>query len=144
MKFARNFAKGVVCGVVLMVAASLQAQSTDAKQGHITIVRIQGNAQYSLGDNLWHPLAIGQTLGAGAVIQSGANSTVDITLSDKVAPRHIPVPGQMRSLPVGLGLTLAPFSAAAQQDVIRLGSDSVLAIDKLLTSNIGADVVKDT
>ena len=144
MKFARNFTRGVVCGVVLMLAASSQAQSTEPTQGHITIVRIQGSAQYSLGDNLWHPLAIGQTFGAGAVIQSGANSTVDITLSDKVAPKHIPLPGQMRPLPVGLGLTLAPFSAMAQQDVIQLGSDSELAIDKLLSSTMGVEVVKDT
>lgn len=145
MKFARTFAAGAICGVVLVFAASAYAQSTDAKQGHITVLRIQGAARYSLGDNVWHPLTVGQTLGAGAVMQSGINSTVDITVSDNVVPLfHPPAPGQMNALPAGPGLVLAPFKATAQQDVMRLTPDTVLAIDKLLTTNTGADVVKDT
>jgi hypothetical protein len=144
MKYVQAFVLALVGGLVLTLATGAYAQSTTT-QGHITVLRIQGNnAQYSLGDGAWHDLVIGQTLGAGAAIRTGADSLVDITLSDKIAPQNIPTPGQMNSLPVGLGLTLAPFKATAQQDVIRLAADTVLSIDKLLTSNTGVDVVNDT
>jgi len=144
MKFLRAFFLALVGGLVLAMASGVYAQSTTT-QGHITVLRIQGrDAQYSLGDGVWHDLTVGQTLGAGAVIRSGADSTVDITLSDKVAPQSNPIAGQAMPLPVGLGLTLAPFKAASQQDVIRLGTDTVLSIDKLLTSNTGVDIVNDT
>ncbi len=129
----------------LTLATGAYAQSTTT-QGHVTVLRILGNnAQYSLGDGVWHALVVGQTLGAGDVIRTGADSLVDIILSDKISPANCSSPGsRWRASCWTAVLRLAPFKATAQQDVIRLAADTVLAIDKLLTSNTGVDVVNDT
>ncbi len=82
MKFVQTLVSAIVCGFVLMLATAAHAQST-TKQ-YATIVRIVGQARYSAGDNVWHPLSVGQTLGAGNVIQTAANSKVDLVLGDKI------------------------------------------------------------
>ena len=65
MKFAQALVAALVGGFVLNLAVSAHAQST--KQ-YATIVRIQGEARYTTGDNMWHPLTVGQTLGPGDTI----------------------------------------------------------------------------
>ena len=76
MKFVQTLVSAIVCGFVLMLATAAHAQST-TKQ-YATIVRIVGQARYSAGDNVWHPLSVGQILGAGNVIQTAAHSKVDL------------------------------------------------------------------
>jgi len=142
MKFVQTLVSAVVCGFVLMLATAAHAQST--KQGHATIIRIVGEARYSAGDNVWHPLTVGQVLGPGNVIQTAANSKVDMILGESATPtRPISVPTR-----VGTGLDnvrgMTPFKSQAEQNVIRMQADSVLAIDKYITSNTGADAVTQT
>jgi hypothetical protein len=145
MKIVQTLVSAVLCVFVLMLATAARAEST-SKQGYATIVRIVGQARYSAGDNVWHPLTVGQTLGAGNVIQTAADSKVDLVLGDKIF-EHInattPRPPQMGAigLPPALNTTV---HAAAEQNVIRMQADTVLAIDKLLISNTGVDAVSDT
>ena len=145
MKFVQTLVSAVVCGSVLMLATAAHAQST-SKQGCATIVRIVGEARYSTGDNVWHPLTVGQTLGAGNVIQTAANSKVDLVLGDKI-PLHVnqmtPAPPQLGGYGLPPALTTTAH-AVAEQNVIRMQADTVLAIDKLLISNTGVDAVSDT
>jgi len=145
MKFVQAFASALVGGFVLMLAVGAHAQST-TKQGYATIVRIEGEARYSAGDNVWHPLTVGQTLGAGNVIQTAANSKVDLVLGDKISS-HInlttPAPPQMGGFGLPSALTITAH-ATAEQNVIRMQADTVLAVDKLLISNMGVDAVSDT
>jgi hypothetical protein len=143
MKFAQAFASALVCGFALMLAAGAQAQST-TKQGFATIVRIEGQAQYSAGDNVWHPLTVGQTLGPGNVIQTAVNSKVDLVLGDKIAEHIVPVPDKVALGADSQTVDMVSYKAVAQQNVIRMESDTVLAIDKLLISNTGVDAVSDT
>jgi hypothetical protein len=147
MKFFQALASALVGGFVLTLAAGAHAQSTTpTTPQYATVVRIQGEARYSPGNSVWHPLTIGQTLGAGNVIQTAANSKVDLVLGDKISS-HInattPAPPQMGGF--GLPPALATTAhAAAEQNVIRMQADTVLAIDKLLTSNTGVGAVSDT
>ena len=61
-----------------------------------TVVRISGEARYSLGDGVWHPLVAGKILAAGSVIQTGHEATVDIVLGKKVLmPQANPVPDRI-------------------------------------------------
>ncbi|MBC8001196.1 MAG: FecR domain-containing protein [Opitutaceae bacterium] len=49
-------------------------------QGKAEVTRLQGSAKYSTGGNVWVPLKVGTTLKSGAVIQTAADSTVDLNL----------------------------------------------------------------
>lgn len=145
MKFVQTLVSAVVCGFVLMLATAAHAEST-SNQGYATVVRLVGEARYSAGDNVWHPLTVGQSLGAGDVIQTAANSKVDLVLGDKIAAhinRTTPAPPQMGGFGLPPALTTIAH-AAAEQNVIRMQADTVLAVDKLLISNTGVDAVSDT
>src|SRR5476651_1641569 len=79
MKYIKTLISTAVCGIVMALAISASAQT----QGSATIVRMQGEARYSTGDNIWHPLEVGNVLRSGAIIQTAAGATVDIVLADK-------------------------------------------------------------
>lgn len=146
MKNIRVLILGAICGAALFLVAKADAQ--DAKQGIATIVRIHGTATYTAGDGTWQPLAVGTTLGAGAVIKTDPDSTVDIVLSDKVA--HAPL-GTANAPGVVLidnsGGPVHPastYNGSVQQNVIRMAGGTTLAIDKLTFTDTGADTVSDT
>ena len=142
MKFFQAFVAALVGGFVLSLAAGAHAQSV-SKPGYATIVRIQGEARYSAGDNNWHPLTVGQTLGPGNVIQTAADSMVDIVLGERITDHLVPEPDQV-ALPHDGGVRdMVSYNAMAEQNVIRMEADTVLAIDKLMIGNTGVDDVND-
>ena len=61
MKYIQTLITMLVGGVVLALGSSAVAQTV--KPCMVTVVRIQGEARYSLGDNVWHPLLVGKILG---------------------------------------------------------------------------------
>lgn len=134
----------VVGGVVLALAGSATAQTI--KPCMVTVVRIQGQARYSLGDNTWHPLVVGKVLHSGAIIQSAANSTVDIVLSGNPVemPQASPAPSAIGLAPDPNVRGLVSYKPMVQQNVIRLFGNTALAIDKLTQFNTGVDTVSDT
>jgi hypothetical protein len=142
MKFVQAFVSALVGGFVLTLAASALAQS-ETKQGYATIIRIEGHAQYSAGDNVWHPLTVGQTLGPGNVIQTLADSQADVVLGDRITEHLVPVPDKVALAYDGNVRDMVSYKAVAEQNVIRMNSDTVLAIDKLLIFNTGVDSIND-
>ena len=148
MKYIKALVSTVICAFVLTLTSTASAQ--DAKQGVVTVVRIQGEARYSNGDNVWHPLKLGATLTANDVVQSGANSTVDLVLADKAA--HVSFQSGAGAGPGGsvniAGLPIKPISGSGQsapeQNIIRLQADTVLAVDKFTFTQAGPDTVSDT
>ena len=144
MKYIQTLIIMAVGGAVLALGSSAVAQSV--KSCVVTVVRIQGQARYSLGDNTWHPLVAGKILRSGAIIQSAANSTVDLVLSgDPVAmPQAAPSPDTIMLAPDPNIRGLISYKPMVQQNVIRLFGDTVLAVDKLTVSDTGVDAVSDT
>ena len=142
MKFAQAFLSAAVGGAALLWAAQATAQTDHP--GFATVVRIEGQARYSGPDNVWHPLTVGQTLGPGSVIQSAVGSKVDLVLGDRIAQQIVPAPDRIGPAPDFPVHGLMSYRAAAEQNVISLRSDTVLAIDKLTISNTGIDAVSDT
>jgi hypothetical protein len=134
----------MVVGVVLALGSSAVAQSV--RPCVVTVVRIQGQARYSLGDNAWHPLVVGKILRSGAIIQSAVNSKVDIVLSgDPVAmPQAAPSPDTISFAPDANVRGLVSYKPMVQQNVIRMFGNTVLAVDKLTVSDTGVDTVSDT
>lgn len=145
MKTAHIFAVAALCGLVLSLGVNANAQSSP---GYATIVRVQGTARYSTGDNAWHPLTVGQTLGAGAVIQTGPDSMVDVALGDKIS-RHIgrasdKIAPAVGTAAIGLPSVKGYHSVKTVPNMIRMYGDTVLAVNKLMTSNTGVDALTDT
>lgn len=137
-----------VFGLALVTAAfgfASVASAQGDRAGYATVVRVEGIASYSLGDDVWHPLVAGKKLLAGSTIRTGENGTVDVVLGKQIA---FP---QAQGMPDGLGL--APDSAvrglvsdkpSMQQNAVRLLPGTVLAIDKLTINDTGVDTVSDT
>ncbi|MFZ0827701.1 MAG: hypothetical protein WAO02_09795 [Verrucomicrobiia bacterium] len=113
--------------------------------GVATVVRISGDARYSLGDGNWHPLVAGKILAAGSIIQTGPDAMVDIVLGRKLLmPQADPVPNRISEATDPNVRGLVNYKPLTEQNAIRMTGDTVLAIDKLTVSDTGLDSVSDT
>ncbi|MDE3068363.1 MAG: FecR domain-containing protein [Verrucomicrobiota bacterium] len=142
MKNIQALVLTVFCGAALFFTTSASAQ----QQGVATIVRIHGTATYTTGDGAWQPLMVGMTLSQGAVVKTDPGSTVDMVLAESRANVGLTQP----TIPVVASPTfgrmppLMRMNVTAQQNVIRVEGDSVLAIDKLAYTDTGAETATDT
>ena len=122
-----------------------RASAQTVKPGVATIVRIQGEARYSLGDGNWHPLMVGKMLGAGAVIQTAHDATVDMVLGKPVElPQAAPWPDRIGPAPDANIRGLIDYKPSVVQNMVRMTGGTMLAIDKLTVSDTGLDTVSDT
>jgi hypothetical protein len=133
-----------LCGVVLTLA--LNAPADDIKQGVATIVRVQGEASYTLGGgDGWHPLVAGKLLEAGSTIKTGPYGTVDVILGKQVAmPQARPATYHAAPAADSPVRGLISCTPSVEQNVVRLSPDTTLKIDKLTVSDTGVDTVSDT
>ncbi len=139
----RNIYSTVMCGTMLVLAVAASAQNL--KPGVATIVRVQGEARYSLGDGNWHPLAVGKILCAGSVIETRHGATVDMVLGKTVEmPQAAPWPDRIGPAPDANIRGLIDYKPAVEQNMVRMTGDTMLAIDKLTVSDTGFDTVSDT
>src|SRR5215469_5382495 len=137
-----------VMAILLVINGVAQAQGF-VKPAAVTVVRIQGQARYSVDGKTWHPLIVGKILRSGAVIETANGSSADLVLSGNPVPTPQTSPNP-QSLPL---ITMAPdpnvrgymaYQPMAQQNVVRMGSGTLLAIDQLTVINTGADTVGNT
>jgi len=144
MKYIQTLIAMAVGGAVLALGVSVVAQTV--KPCMVTIVRIQGEARYSLGDNAWHPLVVGKILGSGAIIQSAADSSVDIVLSGNpvAMPQAAISPNTISFAPDPYIRGLVSYKPKVEQNVVRMWGNTVLAVDKLTQFDTGLDTVSDT
>jgi hypothetical protein len=143
MKHVQTLVFAAICGFVLTLAAGAAAQSI--QPGVATVVRIVGEARYSLGDGIWHPLVAGKILAAGSVIQAGHDARVDIILGKKILmPQADPLPDRVSLAADSDVRGFVSYKPSAEQNAVRMMGDTVLAIDKLTVSDTGVDSVSDT
>ena len=124
----------VACGVAFAMVFAVSAQTV--KQGSAKVVRLKGAARYATGPNAGQLLKVGDIIKAGAVIQTAADSRVDLALGDGSAPV-----AQSTVPPISTSLSYAPSS---DQNIVRLWENTLLGIDKLTETQTGADVVTET
>ncbi|HUA67259.1 MAG TPA: FecR domain-containing protein [Candidatus Saccharimonadales bacterium] len=137
-----------IVGLTFAFSAVAFSQSY-TKPAAITVVSIKGEARYSVDGKTWHPLVVGKILRAGAVLETATGSTADLVLSGT----PVPVPentAASQDLPM---VTIAPdpnvrgymsYKPLAQQNVIRMTSGTMLAVDQLTVIDTGADTVGNT
>jgi hypothetical protein len=137
MKHIRPLIGGLAACITLAMVTSLHAQT--ATEGTAKVVRVNGHARYTTGNNVWQPLKVGAVLKPGTVIQTAAQSYVDLVLAEGgagaagMAGAATPLRGE--------GMLHQP---RAEQNVVRVWEDSVLGIDRLSIMRTGTDVVTDT
>ncbi len=122
------------------MVSTLAAQTI---QGQATVVRIKGAARYSQGGT-WSDLHVGDVLKPGAIVQTGLDKGcyVDLVLGDETTSAAA-VPALAAS-PSPSDTSSINYRAQAEQNVVRLNSNTALGIDKLTSQNTGADVVTET
>jgi hypothetical protein len=128
MKLTKLFA---LAAALCLVAVTASAASNSAR-----VSRIQGKARYSTDNKNFRDLSVGDVLKPGSVIQTASESWVDVLLYDD-AQGFATVQPVVRSFNYG-------SSQDAQQNVIRLLENTVLALDKLFSTGTGSDVVTET
>jgi hypothetical protein len=137
-----------VCGLMVAWAVGARAM-TDIKPAAVTVVNIEGQARYSVDGHTWHPLVAGKILRQGAVIETAADSSCDLVVSGTAVPfaEKSPSPVGAASIAMAPDPNVQGYIASkpmAQQNVIRMSADTMLAIDKLTVVDTGADTVSDT
>jgi hypothetical protein len=144
MKYIPTLITMVIAGAVLAFDGSVRADTV--KPCLVTVVRIQGQARYSLGDNNWHPLVVGKVLRSGAIIQSAVDSSVDLVLSATPVkgPLAAITPTTMILAPDSKVRGFASYEPMVSQNVIRMWGNSVLAVDKITQFDTGVDTISDT
>jgi FecR protein len=146
MKNILNLFSAVICGLVLAFTTGASAQ--DIKQGVATVVRIQGEASYTLesGPNAkWIPLVAGKIVQAGATIRTEPGAMVDVVLGKQIQmPQAQGFPNAIGPAPDSLVRGTVDFKPSVEQNVIRLSGGTTLKIDKLTVSDTGVDAVSDT
>jgi hypothetical protein len=132
----------VACALTLALVSSVTAQSVT--QGKARVVRIGGHARFTTGNNVWQPLHVGDVIKAGTVIQTEnkEGAFVDLVLGDGSGSLG------MASANAGLAspppITPVAYRPNAEQNVVRVWQNSALGIDKLTSTDTGADVVTET
>lgn len=146
MKNIQNLFSAAICGLVLIFATGASAQ--DIKQGVATIVRVQGQASYTLesGPNAkWIPLVPGKMIQAGSTIRTGPGSMVDVVLGKQIQmPQAQGFPDAIGPAPDSLVRGTIDYKPSVEQNVVRLSGGTTLKIDKLTVSDTGVDAVSDT
>src|ERR1039457_6726695 len=90
MKETRGLLKSlVVCGVALAMVSTLVAQT--ANETVAKVVRIKGGVRYKAGNNDWMPLKGGDIVKPGTLIQTAADSFVDLGLGSGSTPLARPI-----------------------------------------------------
>lgn len=138
----------VGCILVLAMAGVARAE-TYTKPAAITVVGVQGEARYSTDGKDWHPLVVGKILRQGAVLETASGSSVDLIISGTPVPlaQDSSAPASLTTLGVASDPEVrgyAAFKPTAQQNVIRMQGNTMLAVDQLSVMNTGADTVGNT
>lgn len=142
MKLIKRLTNGLVA---LTVIAAFSAQA--AEQGIAKVINIKGAARYTTTENAtWRPLKVGTVLKQGSVVQTAAESHVDVILNNPNASAAQSV--ALSAVDSASSSTVATGAAyvqpKAEQDAVRIYENTVLGLDKLSVNQTGADRVTDT
>jgi hypothetical protein len=131
----------VACALALAMVTSVTAQSVT--QGKARVVRIGGHARFTTGNNVWQPLHVGDVIRPGTVIQTEnkEGAFVDLVLGDGGGSLGMASAG---GGPTSAAVTPITYRPTAEQNVVRIWQNSALGIDKLTSTDTGADIVTET
>jgi hypothetical protein len=143
MKQNHSLIRGLLAGcLALAMVTTLAAQTQD---GIAKVVNIKGAARYMTGGTSdWKPIKVGAILKPGSVIQTAADSYVDVVLNNAKATQGL---GSSLTSEVYASSTSSDndtYKPKVVQDAIRIFENTVLGVDKLTLMKTGADTVTET
>lgn len=126
-----------VLGVALMLAGS--SAKADDKAGVATLIRLVGNAVYSLdGGHTWMPAVVGKDFLPGTLIRTEDKSLADLLIGQSLPDRNV------RILQYNSRHNPAPNTPPEiEKNMIRLQPNTILGVDKLTTPDSDPSVVSD-
>lgn len=132
----------VACALALAMVSSATAQSVT--QGKARVVRIGGHARFTTGNNVWQPLHVGDVVKSGTVIQTEnkEGAFVDLVLGEGSGAFAMAAGNDAAGSPPSV--SPIAYRPSAEQNVVRIWQNSALGVDKLTSTDTGADVVTDT
>jgi hypothetical protein len=136
---------GLVAMAFLLATAVTASAADLSALTKAKVVRIKGSARYTTGSGNWQPLKVGDVLDQGTVVQTAADSRVDLVLGDTEA-RAVEARASMVFGAASPGATSAGGGVGAQvdQNFIRMMENTVLSIDNLMASETGDEIVTET
>lgn len=143
MKQNHSLIRGLLAGsFALAMVTTLAAQT---QEGIVKVVNLKGAARYTTGGTSdWKPIKVGVTLKPGTVIQTAADSYVDVVLNNARATQGL---GSALTSEVYASSTSSgneTYNPKVVQDAIRIFENTVLGVDKLTVMKTGADTVTET
>ena len=136
----------IITGIIaLAMATKLSAQT--AQEGIIKVVSLKGAARFmSAAGSDWRPIKVGAVLKPGAVIQTAADSYVDVVLNNAKATQGLGsgMSDETASMSTSSSSGEEAYKPKAVQDAIRVFENSVMSFDKLTVTQTGADTVSET
>lgn len=138
MKNMNRFAKFLAFAFVI-VAMTANTFAQQMSQSVAKVIRIKGSARFADASNVWKPLKVGAVLKSGMIIQTAADSHVDVVLGEKEATPNRVDWGQTSAY-VGAG---GGSDSHSQRDFIRIQENSVMAFEKLLVADTGTDKIRE-
>jgi hypothetical protein len=136
-RFTKYFAFAFVAATMATSTLAQQMSESVAK-----VIRIKGSARYADASNVWKPLKVGTVLKSGMIVQTAADSRVDVVLGEKDATVNRVDWGQTSSYG-GTGVGAGGSDSHSQRDFIRIQENSVLAFEKLLMADTGTDKIRE-
>ena len=136
----------IITGIIaLAMTTTLSAQT--AQDGIIKVVSLKGAARFmpAAGSD-WRPIKVGAMLKPGAVIQTAADSYVDVVLNNAKATQGLGsgMSDETASMSTSSSSGEEAYKPKAVQDAIRVFENSVMSFDKLTVTQTGADTVSET
>lgn len=137
----------IITGILALATVTTVSAQT-AQDGLAKVVSLKGGARFmpaTGGD--WQAIKVGMVIKPGSVIQTAADSYVDVVLNNSKATQGL---GAALEEPESISTSSSAgsgdsgYKPKAVQDAIRIFENAVLSIDKLTVTKTGADVVSET
>jgi hypothetical protein len=147
-KFPLRVLSGMVALGIVMAVARAGAESVPQV---VQVVKVEGNAQYSVDGRTWQTLHLGDVLKPGAVIRTAEKSLVDVTLGEEGSTGGTSAGPYLMNMPGGAGGGAGAGAGGGggspdteTANVIRIFQSTVLGVDKLTLDRTGVDEVSET
>jgi hypothetical protein len=136
MKNYKLLLSAMVGLALILVNSSAMA---DDKSGVATLVRLVGNAEYSLdGGHNWIPAVVGKDFQPGTIVRTEDKSLADLLIGQSLPDRNV------RLLQYNTRHNPAPNTPPEiEKNMVRLQPNTILGVDKLTVPDSDPTVVSD-
>jgi hypothetical protein len=150
MKKTDKFPSRVLTGMVALgMAIAVARAGAESVPQVVQVVKVEGNAQYSIDGRTWQTLHMGDVLQPGAVIRTAERSLVDVTLGEEGTTGGTFAGPYLLNMPGGAGGGAGAGGGGGSPDtekanIVRVFQSTVVGVDKLTLERTGVDEVSET